>query len=395
MLQSRRSDAATPAGGALRRLGGATAGLVVFAGLVLGAGSASAVPPASTALSSSTTSATGSGASTPSGSAGSGDVVSDIPVAGSFRYSAQQLSGNPDVVGVVHAVRRVPGGTAVYFSVGSTHADGSVWIGSQPNAGLGGYGPYDLWSVAVVDTQHLQYYTPMRADGRCLCSQTTDLQATGKSGVLLTGYAILPPLPADVSTVGVNFGFGAQVENVPVQDGPLTPTGGSGSTVSVLGQGWPVLPDQSVISSVTDPSSFILPLTRQLADLDRSVTTKESPHSVEVDLAADVLFSVDKSTLSSAAHAKLQDVAQQITKRGTGTVTVVGYTDSTGSTSHNSSLSQARAAAVLKALKPLVSKKGIQFSSSGKGESDPVADNSTAEGRRLNRRVTISFQVAK
>jgi hypothetical protein len=160
--------------------------------------------------------------------------ATDIPVAGTFRYSAQQAADNPDIVGVVHAVRRVPGGTAVYFSVGSTQADGSVWIGSQPNAGLGRYGPFDLWSVAVVDTANLEYYTPMQADGKCLCSQTTDLQSGGKSGVLLTGYALLPPLPAYVPPVGVKFVYGAQVEDVPVGDGPLVQRATGGSSVSVL-----------------------------------------------------------------------------------------------------------------------------------------------------------------
>jgi outer membrane protein OmpA-like peptidoglycan-associated protein len=321
--------------------------------------------------------------------------ATDIPVAGTFRYSAQQAADNPDIVGVVHAVRRVPGGTAVYFSVGSTQADGSVWIGSQPNAGLGRYGPYDLWSVAVVDTANLEYYTPMQAGGKCLCSQTTDLQSSGKSGVLLTGYALLPPLPADVTTVGVNFGYGAQVEDVPVGDGPLLPRATGGSSVSVLGTGWPALPQESVISSVGDPASYVLPLTRRSADIERAVTTKESPDQIEVDLAADVLFAVDKATLSPAANAKLRDVAAEITRRGTGAVRIVGHTDSTGGTSHNASLSRARAAAVLKALGPMVSKSGISFTSSGKGETQPVADNSTKEGRRLNRRVTITFEVAK
>ena len=41
--------------------------------------------------------------------------------------------------------------------------------------------------------------------------------------MLLTGYVVVPELPADVSTVGVSFGFGAEVEDVPVGQGPLTP----------------------------------------------------------------------------------------------------------------------------------------------------------------------------
>lgn len=340
--------------------------------------------------------ATAARASTTPGAPSSGaGTVTDIPVAGTFRYSALQRADSPDIVGVVHAVRRVSGGTAVYYSVGSTQADGSVWIGSQPNAGLGRYGPYDLWSVAVVDTSHLEYYTPMQSGGKCLCSQTTDLQSGGKSGVLLSGYALLPPLPADVTSVGVNFGFGAQVEAVPVGDGPLLPQATAGSSVSVLGTGWPSLPPESVVSAVRDPASYVLPLTRRSADIERAVTTKESPDRIELDLAADVLFAVDRATLSPVAQTKLRQVAREITARGTGTVSIVGHTDSTGGTAHNATLSRARAAAVLNALKPMDSTSGITFTSSGKGETQPVADNSTTEGRRLNRRVTIAFEVAK
>jgi OOP family OmpA-OmpF porin len=398
MLQSSRPTVEVPStqGGLRgparrRRVRDAVIAVVTTLSAVAGVGPAAASSPMSIETSTTPTSTT---PTSPTSSDAATGALTDIPVAGSFRYSALQRSDDAEVVGVVHAVRRVPGGTAVYYSVGTPDASSSVWIGTQPNAGLGRYGPYDLASVAVVDTAHLQYYTPMQSGGTCLCSQTTDLQSAGESGVFYTGYAILPELPPDVTSVGVNFGFGAQVEDVPVQDGPLTPTADGGSTFSELGKGWPALPDESVVSSVTDPASYVLPLTRQMSDLERSVTTKESPDSVEVDLAADVLFAVDKSTLSPAASAKLADVAEQITERGTGTVTVVGYTDSTGSTSHNSSLSRARAAAVLTALKPMVTKKGIRFSSTGKGESDPVADNSTKEGRRLNRRVTISFEVA-
>ena len=71
-------------------------------------------------------------------------------------------------------------------------------------------------------------------------------------------------------------------------------------------------------------------------------------------------------------------------------IVVAGFTDSTGSESYNQALSEKRAASVASYLKA----KGIldaRFEVVGFGESSPVADNSTAEGRSLNRRVELSL----
>ena len=65
---------------------------------------------------------------------------------------------------------------------------------------------------------------------------------------------------------------------------------------------------------------------------------------------------------------------------------IVGYTDSRGSSSYNQNLSEKRAHAV----KNMLEAKGVnasQLSSQGLGEANPIADNSTAEGRAANRRI--------
>ncbi|WP_417859555.1 OmpA family protein, partial [Xanthomarina gelatinilytica] len=67
---------------------------------------------------------------------------------------------------------------------------------------------------------------------------------------------------------------------------------------------------------------------------------------------------------------------------------VYGYTDSSGSDSYNLRLSEVRANAVSTFL--INNKvKSTRISSVGKGESNPIASNSTAEGRAQNRRVQI------
>ncbi len=315
-----------------------------------------------------------------------------VPVAGTFSYHSGQDAQLPLVHGVVHAVRRLTGATVIYYSLGFAADSQPAWSGVFPLPGLkDDYGPNEAGSVAVVDPAGLKYYQPMVAGGDCLCS--TDYEFEAAAGVLTAGFAVLPELPADVTTVSVNFGYGTQVEDVPVGTGPLTPVSTGVRSTAVLGTGWPALPDEATIASVADPQRYVRSLVRSIADTDRTVTTRERPGEVEVDLAADVLFAVDRSALSPAASTKLAQVAADITHRGSGVVSITGFTDSTGDTAHNQTLSQARAQSVVAGLKPAVGTTGVTFTAAGKGESEPVADNGTPEGRRLNRRVTISYPV--
>lgn len=322
------------------------------------------------------------------------DPAVAIPAAGTFSYHLYQDAGKPLAHGVVHAVRRLPGATVVYYSVGFAPGSTAQWSGLFPSAGLStDYRPNDAWSVAVVDPAGLRYYQPMVADGGCLCSRDYELDAP--AGTLMTGFAVLPELPIGLDTVSLRFGYGTQVENVPVGTGPLTPVSTGGKSTAKLGAGWPALPDEARIASVADPQRFVHSLVRTVADTERTVTTRERPGTVEVDLAADVLFAVDRSVLSPGAKATLARVATDISRRGSGVVTITGFTDSTGDTAHNQTLSQARAQSVLVGLKPAVTKAGVTFTATGEGESEPVADNGTPQGRRLNRRVTISYRVGE
>ena len=75
---------------------------------------------------------------------------------------------------------------------------------------------------------------------------------------------------------------------------------------------------------------------------------------------------------------------------GAGSLQVVGYTDDTGTTAHNVDLSKRRAAVVAAAIKALLPA-GVQLPTSGRGEAEPVAPNTTVEGPALNRRVSIVF----
>lgn len=102
----------------------------------------------------------------------------------------------------------------------------------------------------------------------------------------------------------------------------------------------------------------------------------------------DVLFSTDKAQLKPDGTRNVQKLADFLTRYPQNTVSVEGYTDSTGSNNYNQELSDRRAYSVRTALMD----RGIssdRVATRGYGEEFPVASNDNADSRQLNRRVEI------
>ncbi len=102
----------------------------------------------------------------------------------------------------------------------------------------------------------------------------------------------------------------------------------------------------------------------------------------------DVTFPVDSTVIGPSFRAALDEVAASLQKYPESLVDVMGHTDSTGSDSYNLDLSRRRAEAVAN---HLVSR-GVsraRLATIGYGEQYPRADNTTEQGRALNRRVEI------
>ena len=103
-------------------------------------------------------------------------------------------------------------------------------------------------------------------------------------------------------------------------------------------------------------------------------------------------FDINSAKLKPTADAKLQQVVDFASKYPDADLEVSGHTSSPGSEASNQKLSERRAAAV----KAYLVKKGIaanRIAAKGYGETMPVADNKTAEGRAANRRVEIRYTI--
>ena len=113
-----------------------------------------------------------------------------------------------------------------------------------------------------------------------------------------------------------------------------------------------------------------------------------APTSEKVSYSADAFFDFDKAVLKPEGKAKLSDLAAKLQGTDIEVIVATGHTDWTGSEAYNMKLSMRRAQAV----KAFLVSKGIpaaRIFTEGKGESQPVADNHTREGRAKNRRVDI------
>ena len=120
------------------------------------------------------------------------------------------------------------------------------------------------------------------------------------------------------------------------------------------------------------------------------VSEVDGGDAILVNLPDGVTFDVGSATLKPAFRSTLDDVAASLQQYPNSLIDVYGHTDSTGSESFNQDLSERRAQTVSN----YITSRGVNSARirwQGFGETMPVADNSSEEGRRLNRRVEIKI----
>lgn len=119
-----------------------------------------------------------------------------------------------------------------------------------------------------------------------------------------------------------------------------------------------------------------------------TVTDSNGLEAIKVTFDSGILFATNKSNLSAASQKELKEFANSMNDLQDTDIKIYGHTDNTGSDAVNERLSKERAESVASFL----AKQGIgseRMMTAGCSYKEPVADNSTAEGRAKNRRVEI------
>lgn len=121
------------------------------------------------------------------------------------------------------------------------------------------------------------------------------------------------------------------------------------------------------------------------------VGVERNGNNIDLVMPGDVTFETNSASLDPKFFSVLDSVATVMKEYKSTLVTVAGHTDSTGTTDYNQGLSERRASTVAMYLQS----RGVateRLAAVGYGENEPVASNSTPEGRAMNRRVEITLE---
>ncbi len=116
--------------------------------------------------------------------------------------------------------------------------------------------------------------------------------------------------------------------------------------------------------------------------------SQTADNQLKLDIPSDVSFDVGRYDIKPAMRPVLDRLATTLNQNPVTMVTIIGHTDSTGSDATNNPLSVNRAAAT----RDYLVSRGVastRIAIDGRGSSQPIADNASAAGRAMNRRVEI------
>ncbi len=147
----------------------------------------------------------------------------------------------------------------------------------------------------------------------------------------------------------------------------------------------------TLISATSGINGFSSKMAQEVVSVDdrlANLGAEQTATEITIRLSGAILFDFDSAAIRPDAERALSEVAEVLKAYAERPVKIVGHTDAIASEEYNQRLSEKRAAAVSEWL----AEHGVdqaRLSSLGRGETQPIADNSTAEGRQQNRRVAI------
>ena len=220
------------------------------------------------------------------------------------------------------------------------------------------------------------------------------------SGSTTTSGNAGAPININVTNNNNNYNDGKLIPNDNDQDGVTDDQDkcpNSPAKSKVDAKGCPDLSPAPIVDADKDQDGVLDSVDKCLTTPKGAVVDKAGcmPALTE-DIAIDlhVLFETNKAVIINKAMTDIQKVAEFMRNYPDVTMTVEGHTDDRASAQHNLQLSKKRAQAVKRELV----KTGIRASrlrAVGYGESQPIADNATEEGRVQNRRVVATAKYKK
>jgi outer membrane protein OmpA-like peptidoglycan-associated protein len=129
---------------------------------------------------------------------------------------------------------------------------------------------------------------------------------------------------------------------------------------------------------------------KQAKELEKIAETRRTEDGIITKLKNDLLFPFDSADLKPQAKQDIAQISEIIKKYPENRLTIVGYTDDKGSEIYNQSLSERRARSV----KLAMVNSGVDptiIETLGQGEANPVASNTSNDGRAKNRRVELQI----
>ncbi|WP_353265672.1 OmpA family protein [Gemmatimonas sp.] len=119
-------------------------------------------------------------------------------------------------------------------------------------------------------------------------------------------------------------------------------------------------------------------------------TVERVGEGIQVTFASGLLFDTDSDRMRDEAAANLRSLAQSLNEYPNTDLLIVGHTDARGTDSYNQSLSERRA----RATSDYLAAQGVapaRLRASGRGEVEPVSDNTSDSGMQKNRRVEVAI----